>query len=71
MSILDELRDPGAEAVGLGGYVHKNDVREALLNPTDEQVWAIVKAKFPPWAQSELEADLVRAVLAAAAGGER
>lgn len=45
------------------------DVREALTNPTDEQVWAIVKSKFPPWAHSELEADLVRAVLAAAAAG--
>ena len=38
---------------------------EALLDPdNDEVVWRIVHERFPEWARSELEADLVRAILA-------
>lgn len=61
LSELYPVRIDGAD------FVRLIDVREVLTNPTDEQVNAIIKATERT---GKMTASQVRAVLAAAAGGD-
>lgn len=71
LSWIDHFDVSGGYLVSAGStgeYVRADEVREALSNPTDEQVEAIALAVWDKALGVGVEE--VRAVLAAAAGGD-